>query len=63
MGFPFEAIKTAHDRNLLMSQMLLYLRTTRLPLQSQPAMSVKFDSNYRFPTGKPSSKDNLEIEL
>lgn len=63
MGFPFEAIKSEHDRNMLMSQMLLYLRTAKLPLQPQPAPTVKFDSGYRFPTGEPASKQNVEIEI
>lgn len=63
MGFPFETIKSEHDRNMLMAQMLLYLRTTKLPLQPQPVPSVKFDADYRFPTGLPASKHSAQIEI
>ena len=62
MGFPFETIRGARDRDMLMAQMLLYLRTTRLPLQEQPKPTVKFDHNYRFPTGTPASCSDADIE-
>jgi hypothetical protein len=48
---------------MLMAQMLLYLRTTPLPIQPQPAPSVVFDRNYRFPTGTPASVHDTEIEI
>lgn len=63
MGFPFEAIMSATDRDMLMSQLLLYLRPVKLPLQPQPAPSVKFDSNYRFPTGAVATNGNANIEI
>lgn len=63
MGFPFETIRSADDREMLMAQMLLYLRTTPLPIEPQPAPSVVFDRNYRFPTSTPASVHDTEIEL
>lgn len=63
MGFPFETILSAHDRDMLMSQLLLYLRPTKLKLQPQPAPSVVFDSNYRFPTGTIATYENAKIEI
>ncbi|MBD5229638.1 MAG: xanthan lyase [Bacteroidales bacterium] len=63
MGFPFETIRGARDRDMLMAQMLLYLRTTRLPIQEQPKPTVKFDHNYRFPTGTPASCSDADIEI
>lgn len=63
IGFPFETIIGENERNRLMEQMLLFLRTTPLPIQSQPTMSVVFDRNYRFPTGMPPTVDDAEIEL
>lgn len=63
MGFPFETIRGASDRDMLMAQMLLYLRTTRLPLQPQPSPSVIFDRDYRFPTGTPATLQSAGIEI
>lgn len=63
MGFPFEAIKAGSDRDMLMAQMLMYLRTTPLPIRPQPAPTIRFDRNYRFPTGTPASKDSAKIEI
>lgn len=63
MGFPFEAILSAADRDMLMKQMLLYLRPVKLPLQPLPAPSVPFDSNYRFPTLPLPDKTNTEINI
>jgi len=63
MGFPFETIMSATDRETLMAQLLLYLRPTKLPVKPQPKPSVIFDSDYRFPTGEIYDNQNAEIEL
>ncbi|MDE6317721.1 MAG: hypothetical protein K2L73_04910, partial [Muribaculaceae bacterium] len=63
MGFPFETIRSANARDMLMAQLLLYLRTTKLPIEAQPHPSVKFDGDYRFPTGIPASRENAYIEI
>lgn len=62
MGFPFESIIANADRDMLMSQMLMYLRPTKLPLQPQGVPAVKIDRNYRFPTRPLPSVINAEIE-
>ena len=62
MGFPFESITDENGRNDIMTQLLLYLRTTKLPFQPKPELSTKLDIDYRFPTGTPVSKHNVEIE-
>lgn len=62
IGFPFETITGDGERNKLMEQMLLFMRTTPLPLEPQPAMSVVFDSNYRFPTATPPTVGDARIE-
>ena len=62
MGFPFESITDENGRNGLMAQLLLFLRTTKLPFQPKPELSTKLDIDYRFPTGTPVSNHNVEIE-
>lgn len=61
MGFPFETIMSAREREVLMEQMLLYLRPTKLPFEPCPTLVTKFDYDYRFPTGTLATKDGIEV--
>lgn len=62
MGFPFETIISGGDRDMLMSQILLYLRPTNLPIKAMPEMKVKFDKDYRFPTLPLPTADDTQIQ-